>query len=590
MQEQEAKKRIAELTRQISEHDYRYFVLDAPVISDAQYDALRRELNALEKQYPQFVLPDSPSRRVGPPRSKGTAFPPARHTVTMLSITDAWSDKEIKEFDQRVKKLLSTDQITYDCEPKYDGLSCELRYENGLLVRGSTRGDGHQGEDVTANVRTIHSIPLRLRSDHPPQLVEVRGEVIMFEEDFQTLNQQQVKNGQPPFANPRNAAAGSLRQMDPQITANRPLHFFAWGIGAYHGWNPKTQWEALKQFMSWGFKVDKHIQLCQNIEEALEFYRMMTDVRKTLPFNIDGVVFKINDLSLQQKVGNTTHAPRWAIAYKFSSAEVTTQVMDIIVQVGRTGVVTPVAILKPVQVGGVTVERVTLHTAGQVRRKDIRIGDTVIIHRAGEVIPDVVASIPSLRRGDERPFKMPTHCPACGTKLIKDGAYWICPNAACPAQIKGRIVHMASRRAFDIHGLGEKVVDQLVEAKLIHDPADIFSLKENELIKLPGWGQKKARNLIQEIESHKGVSLDRFLYALSIRGVGYRAAQILAENFSTLPNLQQASKEDIAALPGIGPAMADNIAAFFREQHNQQLLNKMLQAGVNIMPIKRSTS
>ncbi len=581
---EEACKRISELTETINYHDYRYYVLDSPVISDAEYDALRRELKRLEEQFPQCVRPDSPNLRVGPPRPSGTGFPTVRHTAPMLSISDAWSDEEIRAWDQRVHKLLGMDQVDYSAEPKYDGLSCELRYENGLLVRGATRGDGHLGEDVTPNVRTIRSIPLRLRTDSPPPVVEIRGEVIMNRKDFQELNRQQAEAGQPLFANPRNAAAGSLRQLDPKVTASRRLHFYAWGLGATEGWDPKTQWDALHQFMEWGFKVDEHIRLCHDIDQALDYYREMTQVRRKLPFDIDGVVFKVNDLALQQKLGNTAHAPRWAIAYKFSSEEVTTKVLDIIVQVGRTGVVTPVAILEPVQVGGVTVERASLHTAELVRKKDIRIGDTVIVRRAGEVIPEVVAPIVDLRTGKERIFQMPDRCPACGTRLIQDGAYWICPNAACPAQIQGRIVHLASRRAFDIQGLGEKAVAQLIEHGLVHDPADVFYLKEEELVKLPGWGKKRAQNLIQAIESRKRISLTRFLYALSIRGVGYRVAELLARHFGSLERLMQASEEEIAGVPGVGPAVAHNVYSFFQEERNRALIEKMRKAGVTVLP------
>ncbi len=584
MTEDEAKKRIAELTRLLNDYDYHYYVLDNPIVSDAVYDSLRRELKALEVQYPQFVLPDSPNRRVGAPGAKGTGFSDAKHEVPMLSISDAWSDDEIKAFDKRVKNALKVSSLIYDAEPKYDGLSCELRYENGLLVRGSTRGDGYVGEDVTPNVRTIRSIPLRLRTNSPPPIVEVRGEVIMHWEDFRKLNESLKQAGQPPFANPRNAAAGSLRQLDPSVTAHRPLHFYAWGLGSYKGWNPKTQWEALHQFKDWGFRVDPHIRLCKTIDEALKFFHTMTRERKKLPFNIDGVVFKVNDLELQQKLGHTAHAPRWAIAYKFSSEEVTTKVLDIIVQVGRTGVVTPVAILEPVQVGGVTVERATLHTADQVQQKDIRIGDTVIVYRAGEVIPEVKGPIKELRTGKERIFHMPENCPACGTKLMKDGAYWLCPNAACPAQVQGRIIHLAEPRAFDIKGLGEKVVVQLRQASLIQDPADIFYLREQDLLKLPGWGKKKVQNLLTEIERHKKINLSSFLYALSIHGVGYHAAQVLARHFHTLEAIQRASEMEIATIEGIGPNVAHNVFRFFKDPHNKKIIEKMLNAGVIILP------
>jgi len=581
MSDPEAKQRIAELTEQINEHDYRYYVLNAPTISDAQYDTLRRELKVLEEQYPQFIRPDSPNRRVGSARAHGTAFPGARHEIPMLSITDAWSGEEIRAFDQRVKAILGVDQLIYDVEPKYDGLSCELRYENGLLVWGSTRGDGRMGEDVTQNVRTIHSIPLRLRSDDTPPVLEVRGEVIMNKGGFIKLNEQQSEANQPLFANPRNAAAGSLRHLDPRITANRPLHFYAWGLGAYQGWDPKTQWFTLQQFMKWGFKVDEHIRLCETIDMALDYFNIMIDVRKKLPFNIDGVVVKVNDIALQRKLGNTAHAPHWAIAYKFSSEEVTTRVLDITLQVGRMGDVTPVAVLEPVRVGGAIVERATLHTAAQVRKKDICIGDTVIVHRAGEVIPEIKAPIVDLRTGKEQVFNMPERCPVCGTKLQKEGAYWICPNATCRAQVQGRVVHLASRRAFDIHGLGGKAVAQLIELSLIHDLADVFYLREEDLVKLPGWREKRSKKLINAIKGSKHISLSRFLYALSIRGVGYQAAQNLDEHFNSLEELKQASEKEIATIKGIGQTAAHNIVSFFQE--NQTLVNKMVEAGIKIV-------
>ncbi len=583
MNEQEAKQRIIELTKQLNKYDYYYYVLDNPLIADAQYDALRRELIALEKQYPQFVQPDSPNRRVGPPQAGSNAFPPVPYEIPMLSISDAWSDAEIRAFDQRVKTQLGVTEVVYMGEPKYDGLSCNLRYENGLLTRGSTRGDGRTGEDVTPNVRTIHAIPLRLRGD-APALVEVRGEVIMPKEAFKQLNKEQAAAGLPLFANPRNAGAGSLRQLDPAVTARRGLLFFGWGIGLHQGWDPQTQDELLKQLEAWGFRVDPHRRLCANIDDALAYHREMTKIREQLPFDIDGIVIKVNNLAWQAKLGHTSHAPRWAIAYKFPAREATTKVKDIIVQVGRTGAVTPVAVLEPVNIGGAVVERATLHTADLVRQKDIRIGDTVTVKRAGDVIPEVVAPITALRTGQERIFHMPTTCPVCGTPLEKDGAYWICPNAACPAQLVGRIVHLASRRAFDIHGLGEKSVQQMIDHDLLHDPADVFRLQADNLAQLPGWGPKRAQNLAAEIEQHKTISLARFLNALSIRGVGFRAAELLAEHFGTLAALQAADAATITAVPGIGPNVARNVVHFFAEPHNQALIRKMLAAGVTIRP------
>ena len=582
MDEKEAKARIAELTKTIAYHDYRYYVLDNPVISDAEYDALRRELKVLEEQYPQFVLPESPSRRIGSPRISNTKFPKVEYEIPMPSIIDAWNDNEILAFDQRVKTRLSVKQVSYTCEPKYDGLSCSLRYESGLLVQGSTRGDGHIGEDVTPNVRTIRSIPLRLLGE-APELVEVRGEVIMSKKAFKQLNSEQARQNKPLFANPRNAAAGSLRQLDPNITSERKLLFFGWGIGLHKGWEPKTQGELLKQLQTWGFKVDTHHKYCENINEAIRFHKEMTAFRDKLPFEIDGTVIKVDNLRWQQIMGSTAHAPRWAIAYKFAPQEATTKVLNIILQVGRTGVITPVAILEPVNIGGAIVERATLHTFRQLRKKDIRIGDRVVVQRAGDVIPEVVAPIVSARTGKERILPIPRSCPSCGTPLQKDGAYYLCPNATCPAQLLGRIQHMASRRAFDIRGLGEKVALQLINEGLVKNPADIFSLKKEDLLKLPGWGEKRASNLVVEIETHKHISFGRFIFALSIRNVGFQVAQTIAKHFKTLDALERASMETIANIPGVGPVVANKIKMFFSETHNQTLVHKMLENGITII-------
>jgi len=583
MKEEEARNRIAELVRLVNEHDYRYYVLDSPTITDTEYDALRRELKTFEAKYPRFVLPDSPNRRVGPPRARGIGFPSVRHVLPMLSISDAWSEEEIRAFHQRVKKLVDLSGVTYVCEPKYDGLSCALIYEHGVLVRGATRGDGRQGEDVTPNVRTIHSIPVRLRGDPTPPMVEIRGEVLMLKADFKRVNEDQAKAGQPLFANPRNAAAGSLRQLDPRVTASRHLLFCGWGIGKAKGWQPKAQWEVLQQLIAWGFRVDSHIRICQMVDKILAYQREMATVREKMSFEIDGVVIKVNELALQEKLGNTAHAPRWAIAYKFASREATTKVLDIIVQVGRTGIVTPVAVLKPVYISGVLVERATLHTVGLLREKDIRIGDSVMVQRAGDVIPEVAASMVSARTGKERAFRMPTACPACGVELRREGAYRICPNAACPAQVQGRIIQLASRRAFNIQGLGKKVVNQLMTENLLKNPADVFMLRVSDLKQLSDWRSKRAQNLVDEVVRHKRISLERFINALSIRGVGPQVARILAEHFRNLAAMRGATVEEIAAISGIGPVVAQSTFNFFREIRNRKVVNKMLASGVVIV-------
>jgi DNA ligase (NAD+) len=584
----QARQRIAALTKTLNDHDYRYYVLDAPTIADADYDSLRRELTALEHEYPKYVLADSPNRRVGPPRAAGTGFARVTHEVPMLSIADAWSDDEIRSFDRRVHEKLGPNVVRYDAEPKYDGLSCELRYEDGLLMRASTRGDGTVGEDVTANARTIKAIPLRLRTKKPPHVVEVRGEVIMHTKGFAALNKRQEADGLPLFSNARNAAAGSLRQLDPHVTAARPLHFYAWGVGARIGWDPPTHTAMLSTFREWGFDVDEHTRLCDTIDEFLDYYRMMEGLRSTLPFAIDGTVAKVDELSLCARMGDTGHAPRWAIADKFSSNEATTTVLDIITQVGRTGIVTPVAVLAPVVIGGSTIERATLHTADLVRSKDIRIGDHVAVRKAGEVIPEVVGPILSLRTGKERVFVMPDRCPVCGTPLERQGAYFVCPNASCPAQIQGRIVHLASRKAFDIHGLGVRTVAQLIEHGTVSDPPDIFQLTESELLALPGWGEKRSRALLESIEEHKRVSFASYLYALSILGVGYETARRLADRFGDAAHLEHASVNEIAAVQGVGPAAAANLVAFL--DTNKHMIDAMFAAGVTIVPASHGSA
>ncbi len=577
-----ARRRIAELTKALNDHDYRYYVLDTSTISDADYDSLRRELTALEHEYPKYALADSPNRRVGPPRAAGTGFARVTHQVPMLSIADAWSDNEIRAFDRRVHEKLGPCTVRYDAEPKYDGLSCELRYEDGLLVRSSTRGDGVVGEDVTANARTIKAIPLRLRTKKPPHVVEVRGEVIMHTKGFAALNKRQKADGLPLFSNARNAAAGSLRQRDPHVTAARPLHFYAWGAGVRTGWDPPTHIAMLSAFREWGFDVDEHTRLCDTIDEFLDYYRMMEGLRSTLPFAIDGTVAKVDELSLCARMGDTGHAPRWAIADKFSSNEATTTVLDIITQVGRTGIVTPVAVLALVVIGGAAIERATLHTAEFVRSKDIRIGDHVAVRKAGEVIPEVIGPIQSLRTGKERVFAMPGRCPVCGAPLERQGAYFVCPNASCPAQIQGRIVHLASRKAFDIHGLGVRTVEQLIDHGTVTGPPDIFRLTESELVALPGWGKKRSRALLQSVEEHKRVSFASFLYALSILGIGYETAKRLADRFGNVECLEHASTGEIAAVAGVGPTAAANLVAFLAD--NKDMIDAMLAAGVVIIP------
>ena len=582
-------KRIQELREQINYHNYLYYVLDSPEISDEAYDALFRELKELEEKYPEFITPDSPTQRVGfKPLDK---FETVTHAVPMLSLENAMKESELVEFKNRICKLLGVDDVEYVAEPKIDGLAVELVYENGSFVRGSTRGDGYTGEDVTLNLKTIRSIPLTLfgppKAPPVPSRIDVRGEVYMDIKDFEILNKEREKNGEPPFANPRNAAAGSLRQLDPNITATRPLKIFCYGVGLVEGHTFKTQWEVLQTLKKWGLRVNHRIKRCNNIGEVIEFCRNFQEIRDTLPYETDGVVIKVDDLEKQRILGEKTRAPRWAIAYKFPSEEAMTRLLDIEVQVGRTGALTPVAILEPVNVGGVTVRRATLHNQDEIERKDIRIGDMVIVKRAGDVIPEVVRVVKEKRKGTEKPFKMVERCPVCGSKVYKlpDESIFRCLNVRCPAQIKGSIVHFASKGAMDIDGLGEKIVSLFVDKGFLRDITDIYRLKDKaeELEKLEGFGKKSVSNLLNAIENSKNPTLPRFLYALGIRHVGEHMAHILAENFGSLEKIKSASLEELTAIPGIGEKVAHSIYHYFRNPENLKLIDDLFKLGVRVV-------
>lgn len=565
MNEARARKRIAALTSEINEHDYRYYVLDRPAVSDAAYDALQRELETLEAKYPHLVHPDSPTRRVGPPRPKGTRLHSVRHRLPMFSIQAIWDEEDLRRFDRRVRHAAA-----YVCEPKYDGLSCSLTYENGLLTLALTRGDGVEGEDVTANVRTIRSLPLRLKGN-PPRLIEVRGEVVMPRKAFERLSG---------FANTRNAAAGSLRQLDPAVTHSRALRFYAWGIGACEGWSIATQSALLDALRSFGFAVDSHVRVCRDIAGIERFHREMSRARERLDFDIDGIVIKVNDLEAQESLGMTARAPRWAIAWKFAPREASTRVRDIVLQIGRTGTATPVALLEPITLGGVTVERATLHNAGYVREKDVRIGDTVLVQRAGDVIPEIVAVARELRPVNAKPFRMPRRCPSCRGALQLHGAWTSCTNASCPAQLAARIQHLASRVAFDIRGLGPKVVRQLIEAGIVDSPAAVFAMKEGQLTRLAGWGEKRAQSLISEIDRARRVPLERFLIALSIPRAGAVVTHAVARRAGTLEQLKKMPARELARIPGVGPAAAEELASFLQEPGGRKLIESFVRAGV----------
>lgn len=579
---EEVKRRVEKLRVEIERHNYLYYVENNPEISDSGYDALMEELKKLETLYPDSITPDSPSQRVSGFIAEG--FKLVEHQVPMMSIDNISTEEQAHEFDKRVTKFLGlTKEIEYTTEPKFDGVSASLTYDNGILIQGATRGDGKTGEDVTINLRTIKAVPLKFRTVNGlPKRIEVRGEVIIPIAAFKKVNKELAEAGEPIFANPRNAASGSLRQLDSSVTAKRPLDFYAWGVGDVVGYNFSTQWEILQRLRGWGFKVEQRIMHCRNIKEAISYYREMESIRDRLAFEADGVVIKVDRLDYQRELGATAKHPRWSIAYKFKPRQATTKIRDIVVQVGRMGLLTPVANLDPVKIGGVTVSRATLHTEEIIREKDIRAGDTVLVERAGDVIPEILKPIVEKRDADAKRFKMPELCPSCRTRVEKEGAYYYCPNLSCPDQLKGRIKHLASRRAFDIDGLGEKIVEQFIKEELINDLADIFYLKKEDFIDLERFGEKSASNLAEEIKKSKRISFERFIHALSIRHVGERLAQILAENIPTLETLMEASEERLMEIPTVGPEVAKSIVSFFEEKTNRRIVEKMLNADVRI--------
>lgn len=580
---------VKKLRTEINEHNYRYYTLDSPKISDAEYDRLLRTLQELEACYPDLITQDSPTQRVGAQPAR--IFKEVQHQIPMLSLDNAFSKEEIFNFDRRVKERLQTNaEIEYCCEPKLDGLAVSILYQNGILSVGATRGDGYTGEDITANLRTIRAIPLQLRGKNYPQVLEVRGEIYMPKAGFEALNNEAEKRGEKIFANPRNAAAGSLRQLDPNITAKRPLSLFCYGVGEVSGGSlPNRQYEILQQLQDWGLRVNPEITVVTGFESCVKFYERIAIKRADLPYEIDGVVYKVDELKLQQRLGFVSRAPRWAIAHKFPAQEETTQIIAVEFQVGRTGTLTPVARLKPVFVGGVTVSNATLHNMDEIQRKDIRVGDTVIIRRAGDVIPEIVAVVKESRPAHSKKIVLPQHCPVCHSEVIKpegEAAARCIAGLYCPAQRKEAIKHYASRRAMDINGLGDKLVDQLVEEKLVDNVGDLYDLKELELAKLERFGEKSAANLCSAIEKSKATTLARFLYALGIREVGEATAHSLAMHFYTLENVMDADEEKLQLVPDIGPIVAANIAAFFRQEHNRDIIKKLQQVGVHWSEIK----
>lgn len=579
--------RVQELREQINYHNYRYYVLDEPVISDAEFDRLMQELIRLEEEYPELITPDSPTQRVGAePLDKFETVP---HRIPMLSLENAFSEREAREFDERVKRFLKIDEdLEYVVEPKMDGCAVELVYENGILTVGSTRGDGYRGENVTQNLRTIPTIPLRLwtQEEPAPELLEVRGEVYMEVAEFKKLNEERLLRGEPPFANPRNAAAGSLRQLDPKVTASRPLFIYCYGVGEVVGRRFETHWEVLQTLKKWGLRVNPLAERCRGIEPAIAYHHRLERQRHGLPYETDGVVIKVNSLELQERLGTKARSPRWALAYKFAATQATTRVRDIVVNVGRTGAVTPIAVMDPVEVGGVTVSRATLHNEDELARKDVRVGDLVLIQRAGDVIPEVVMVIKEERPPDAKPFKMPKNCPVCGTPLVRPPGEAVtrCPNPDCQGALRRSILHFASKGAMDIDGLGEKIIDQLLEAGLVEKVSDLYRLTEGDLVPLERFAEKSAANLIQAIRNSKQVPLARFIYALGIRYVGEATANLLAQHFGSLEDLARASEEELLQVEGIGPQVARSIRDYFQNPRNQQLIKELLDLGVKPLP------
>lgn len=588
--EEEIKRKIEKLREEINYHNYLYYILDNPEISDQEYDRLFDQLVELEKKHPQFVTSDSPTQRVGAPPL--TEFKTIRHTIPMLSLNKATTQDEFLDFHRRVKELSEVDEkeIVYTAELKFDGLAVELVYTKGTFTQGSTRGDGYTGEDISLNLKTVKTIPLKLlsRKARIPELLEVRGEVIMSKSEFEKLNKKRAKKGEPLFANPRNAAAGSVRQLDSNITASRPLYMYTYGTGRVEGKTLDSHWEATGYLKDLGLNVSQYVKLCKNPDDVFEFYQKILKIRDDLDYEIDGIVIKVNDFSLQEKIGELSRSPRWAVAWKFPAQQENTRVMDIRVNVGRTGAITPVAILKPVRVGGVTVSRATLHNEDEMRKKDVRIGDMVVVQRAGDVIPEVVKVITSKRTGKEKVFHMPDKCPVCGSKVerLPDEAAHRCTGIACPAQIKEKMYHFVSKWAMDMDGLGFKLLEQMLDKRLIKDPADLYFLKKQDIMKMDRMGDKLAQNILDAIEKSKKPDLPHLIYALGIRNVGEHLANVLASEFKSINNLKTKSIEELTQVNEVGPIVAESIYNFFHDEKNLKVLEKLEKGGVKFPELK----
>jgi DNA ligase (NAD+) len=580
---QEAKLRAEELRSQINYHDYRYFVLDSPEISDAEYDALMRELRDIEEGHPELITPESPTQRIGGQPIE--AFGVVEHRQPLLSLANAFNEEELRNWHRRATAIAERSDFAMVCEPKIDGLAVALIYEEGSFVQGATRGDGLRGENVTSNLRTIRSIPLSLDRETPRRF-EVRGEVYMTKEGFERLNQERGDKGLQLFASPRNSAAGSLRQLDPAITATRPLDVFVYQVGWSEGGAPPTShWETLEWLKSLRFPVNPHARRFTDLNSVLDHIRSWEERREALPYEIDGIVVKVDDLGLQRAMGFVGREPRWAVAYKYPATQATTKLLRIDVNVGRTGSLNPFAVLEPVVVAHATVKLATLHNEQDIRRKDIRIGDTVIVQRAGEVIPQVVGPVLSLRTGEEKAFQMPKQCPACGTPVIRpdNEVMSYCPNRACPAQIFRLLTHFSGRGAMDIEGLGEALADQLLRSGLVQDLADVFYLTREQLLGLERMGEKSAQKLLDNVDASKTRPLSRILFALGIRHVGSEVAQLLADHFGSIDALAEASVDDLSSIPTIGRRIAESVYEYFHDETNLALIEKMKAAGVRMV-------
>ncbi|MFA5375405.1 MAG: NAD-dependent DNA ligase LigA [Dehalococcoidia bacterium] len=579
-----AKKQIAELRERLSYHSYRYYALDSPEISDAEYDRMMVELRKLEEQYPDLITPESPTQRVG--AAPLAEFGTVEHPKPLLSLANVFSDDELLAWHKRISNLVPDQAMDFVCELKMDGLAVALTYVDDKLTRGATRGDGFHGEDITQNLRTIKSIPLTVPK-HAPKKFEVRGEVYLSKAGFARLNRERAEEDMPLFANPRNAAAGSLRQLDPRVTAKRPLDIYIYALGYIDDKSsrtPSTHWETMGYLKSLGFRISPYSAKAANIGEAAEYYRKWTEKRDKLEFEADGVVIKVNSLKLQEALGEVGHDPRWAVAYKFPAIQATTKLLDIGINVGRTGSLNPYAILEPVSVGGVTIKRATLHNEDDIQRKDLRIGDTVIIQRAGEVIPEIVAPVTSKRTGNEKVFVMPDRCPVCDSEVFKPEGEAIarCTNASCPAQLHRLLAHFVSRNAMDIDGIGEKIAGSLIEKGLVKNAADLYYITREQLLTMNGIEEKSAQNLLNAISESKERPLGRLIFALGIRHVGAEIADILANHFSNIDSLSQATEGELTQIPAIGPKIAESIVIFFQKEGNRSIIERLEQAGVSL--------